>query len=133
MNPRLESMAVCIAALLRIAMSFRPRPDRRCAQNWKRHWQRHEGTAGRATEATSGLTWSAPFQMGSSRFSGPSTSLWLRRRQRFRWGRSGPRRRCRLLRAQLGDRAGDLQLAAGQSVHTLLQAGEHGWYLLELL
>jgi hypothetical protein len=31
------------------------------------------------------------------------------------------------LRAQLGDRAGDLLLAAGQSVYTLLQAGERGW------
>jgi hypothetical protein len=37
------------------------------------------------------------------------------------------------LRAQLSDRAGDLLLAAGQSVHTLPQAGERGWYLLELL
>jgi hypothetical protein len=37
------------------------------------------------------------------------------------------------LRAQLGDRAGDLLLAAGQSVHTLPQARKRGWNLLELL
>jgi len=37
------------------------------------------------------------------------------------------------LRAQLGDRADDLLLAAGQSVDTLLQAGERGGHLFELL
>jgi len=38
-----------------------------------------------------------------------------------------------LPRTQLGDRAGDLLLAAGQLVHALSQAGERGRYLLELL
>jgi len=131
-EPRLESMAVYTTALWDELSAWAETEFRAELEAALAAFTRELQRAQRKRAAASQLLVVIPFRWAAADF-GPSTSLWLWRRQRFRWGRSGPRRRCRLLRNQFGDRAGDLLLAAGQSVHTLLQAGERGGHFLELL